>query len=72
MAEKEANQVLAVDIYQSRRQKQYCDILLVRLPKTKRQRLAIRRMFEGLPRRAHCGVQPDKDEGQDWLYVYFG
>lgn len=67
-----ASQVLAVDVYQSKERKQFCDNLLVRLPKAKGQRLAIRRLFERLPRRAHCAIQPDKDSGQEWLYVYFG
>jgi hypothetical protein len=67
-----ADQVLAVDIYRSKQGKEFCDNLLIRLPKSKRQRLAIRRLFKCLPSRARCAVQPDKDDAREWLFVYFG
>lgn len=67
-----ARGVLAADIYRSKEGREFCDVVLVRLPKTKAQRTAIRRLFGSLPRGAHCAVQPDKDSGESWLYAYFG
>lgn len=69
---RKAGQVLAVDIYHSKQGKEFCDTLLIRLPESKRQRLAIRRLLRSLPLRAHCAVQPDKNGREKWLYVYFG
>ncbi|MCI0539494.1 MAG: hypothetical protein L0Z50_30150, partial [Verrucomicrobiales bacterium] len=67
-----ARQVLAADIYCSKQGREFCDVVLVRLPQAKAQRTAIRRLFTSLPRGAHCAVQPDKDSGESWLYAYFG
>jgi hypothetical protein len=70
-AKHKANRVLAADIYRSKHGKEFCDSLLVQLPKAKTRRLAIRRLFKSLPPRIHCVVQPDKDGGEQWLFIYF-
>lgn len=67
-----ARRVMAADIYQSEKGHEFSDVLLVELPKSKSQRAAIRDVFASLSSRAHCAVQPDKDSGKPWLYVYFG
>jgi hypothetical protein len=66
-----AKQVLATDIYSSKSGTEFCDALVVRLPKNKNDRTAIRRLFNALPPRAHSVVQPDIDGGEKWLLTYF-
>ncbi len=72
LADSGAQKVLAVDIYESKAGKQFSDALLVRLPKSRPSRLAVRGLFHSLPSRVHCAVQPECDGGEPWLYVYFG
>lgn len=67
-----ARKVLAADTYGSKQGKQFADVLLVSLPKSKSRRAAIRKLFAVLPKRAKSAVQPDRDSGELWLYVYFG
>lgn len=67
-----ARRVLAADTYGSKQGKQFADVLLVSLPKSKPRRAAIRRLFAALPKRTKCATQPDRDSGDPWLYVYFG
>lgn len=64
--------VMAADIHRSGKEREFSDVLLVELPKSRSQRAAIRNVFASLPPRVHCAVQPDKDVGEAWLYVYFG
>jgi hypothetical protein len=67
-----ARKVLAADTYASKQGKQFADVLLIELPKSKSRRAAIRKLFAALPRRTKSAVQPDRDGGEPWLYVYFG
>jgi hypothetical protein len=66
-----AEKVLAADIYSSKSGTEFCDALIVRLPKNKNDRAAIRRLFEELPPRAHCVTQPDFDGGEKCMFIYF-
>jgi hypothetical protein len=67
-----ARRVLAADIYSYKQGKEFADVLLIQLPKSKKQRAAIRKVFTSLPRRDQCAVQPDHDRREPWIYVYFG
>lgn len=67
-----ARRVLAADTYASKQGRQFADVLLIELPKSKAQRVAIRKIFATLPRAAKCAMQPESDHGYPWLYVYFG
>lgn len=67
-----ARQVLAADIYGSKQGKEFADVLLVQLPKSKSDRASVRKIFSSLPRPAKGAVQPDRDQGDPWLYVYLG
>jgi hypothetical protein len=67
-----ALKVIAADIYHSKQGKEFCDNLLIELPKSKPRRSAVRQLFLNLPLRAHCVVQPDKDRGEKWSLIHFG
>lgn len=64
-----AIKVIAPDIYQNRRRKQFADSLLVQLPKTPAKRKAIRQVCARLSKGNLGAIQPDKDHGESHLYV---
>ncbi len=65
-----AVQVIAPDIYRNQRGDQFADGLIVELPKNAAKRKAIRKVCQPL-RKGERGasVQPDKDTGEDHLYL---
>lgn len=71
-ADRGAPQVLAVDVYRSKAGRQYADWLLVRMPRSPKERAAVREVFTALPARARCVVLPEQDARERWLWVYLG
>jgi hypothetical protein len=65
-----AAKVIAPDIYGNKAGDQFADCLLVRLPKNPAKRKAVRRVCAQLRRRDLGAVQPDKDIGETFLYLY--
>jgi hypothetical protein len=64
--------VILPDIYRNQAGDQFADCLLVRLPKSRVLRKAIRRVCARLQRRNLGAMQPDEDIGENHLYFYFG
>ena len=62
--------VIAPDIYDNKAGDQFADCLLVRLPKNPAKRNAVRRVCVQLRRRDLGALQPDKDIGESYLYLY--
>jgi len=67
-----AAKVIAPDIYDNEAGDQFADCVLVRLPKDRTKRKAIRRVCAQLRRRDLGAMQPDEDIGETYLYLYFG
>lgn len=67
-----AAKVIAPDIYDNKAGDQFADCVLVRLPKSTAKRKAVRRVCAQLRRRDLGAMQPDKDIGETYLYLYLG
>lgn len=67
-----ASKVIASDIYDSKRDDQFVDSLLVQLPKAAKERKAIRAVCAQLRKMNFGAVQPDKDIGESYLYISMG
>jgi hypothetical protein len=67
-----AAEVIAPDIYDNKAGDQFADCLLVRMPKNTAKRKAVRRVCTQLRRRDLGAMQPDKDIGETYLYLYLG
>jgi hypothetical protein len=65
-----AAKVIAPDIYGNQAGDQFADCLLVRLPKNPAKRKAVRRVCARLRTRDLGAMQPDKDIGEAYLYLY--
>ncbi len=65
-----AAKVIAPDIYGNQAGDQFADCLLVRLPKNPAKRKAVRRVCAQLRTRDIGAMQPDKDIGETYLYLY--
>jgi len=64
-----ASLVMASDIYRNQRGTQFADSLLVQLPKNAARRKAVRAVCAQLRKRDLGAVQPDKDMGENHLYL---
>jgi hypothetical protein len=67
-----AVQVIAPEVYHNKRGDQFADCLLVQLPKSIRQRQAIRAVCARYFKDGRGAVQPDQDWGESHLYVLMG
>lgn len=65
-----AAKVIAPDIYNNKTGDQFADCLLVRLPKNPAKRKAVRRVCARLRTRELGAMQPGKDIGETYLYLY--
>jgi len=65
-----AAKVIAPDIYGNQAGDQFADCLLVRLPKNPAKRKAVRCVCARLRTRDLGAMQPDKDIGETYLYLY--
>jgi hypothetical protein len=64
-----AVEVIVPDIYRNKAHSQFSDCLLIRLPKSTVKRKAIRKVCAQLKTRRLGATQPDKDIGEDHLYL---
>lgn len=64
--------VIVPDIYRNQAGDQFGDCLFVRLPKNIAVRKSIRQVCAQSCRRNGSAMQPDKDIGESYLYLYFG
>lgn len=64
-----AVEVIAPDIYRSKKRDQFTDCLLVKLPNRLAKRKAIRKVCAQLRTRRLGAVQPDKDIGESHLFL---
>jgi hypothetical protein len=64
-----AIKVIVPDIYRNKKEDQFADYLLVKLPKTKAKRAAIRKVCGYLQSRGLAGIEPDRDIGEEYLLV---
>lgn len=64
-----AKQVLAVNIYNGKPDKQFSDALLVRLPLEQKSRRLIRQTLTKLPKKQRAGVLPPQDCGEEFLFA---
>ncbi len=67
-----AVQVIAPEIYHNKRGDQFADCLLAQLPKSIRQRRAIRAVCARYFKDGRGAIQPDQDWGESQLYVLMG
>jgi hypothetical protein len=67
-----ATKVIAPDIYDNKSGDQFADSVLVRLPKDRAKRKAVRRVCTQLQRRKLGAMQPTEDIGEAYLYLYLG
>jgi len=67
-----AVQVLVPDIYYNEAGDQFADSLLVKLPKDKARRAAIRKVTARLRAKNLGGVEPGNDTGENYLYLAMG
>jgi len=67
-----AAKVIAPDIYDTKTGDQFADCVLVHLPRNATKRKAIRQICAQLRRRKLGAMQPDKDIGEAYLYLYLG
>jgi hypothetical protein len=67
-----AAKVVAPDIYSNKAGDQFADCLLVRLPKDRAKRRAVRRICEQLHRRDLGAMKPNADIEETHLYLYLG
>lgn len=65
-----ATKVIVPDIYSSKEGAQFADCLLVRLPKNPAERKNVRRVCAQLRKRNLGSVQPERDLGESYLYLY--
>ena len=64
-----AVEVIATAIYSDKTGNQYVDCALVKLPKSKTARKAIRKVSQQLHQRKLGAIQPDQDIGETHLYL---
>jgi hypothetical protein len=64
--------VIAPDIYSNKAGDQFADCLLVRLPKDRAKRKAVRQVCAQLRKRSLGAVQPTEDVEETYLYLYLG
>jgi hypothetical protein len=64
-----AAQVIVPDIYEGKGGDEFADYLLVRLPKTKSARAAIRKVAAEVKEQRLGAIEPDKDIGEEYLIL---
>ena len=64
--------MIAPDIYSNKDGDQFADCLLVRLPKDRAKRKAVRRVCAQQRKRDLGAIQPTEDIEETYLYLYLG